>query len=176
VLINVCSANNTKFSVFGVDAKSVQTDNILGCRTRGVPLITYKTKVIEPLAMNNLALLLTGPLVPRMRSEVPEFLQNGSLYKTHLDEAFPIMGPLLCMKFTRDINDNESCISMLCTLRYWSVKNLPRELMSYVLSKDLDWDDYDVKDFLLEALTSARLLFELKELPENMRWRKENLA
>eukprot|EP01032_Pedospumella_encystans_P017299 gene17299-19718_t len=118
--------------------------------------------------MNNLDLLLTGPLVPRQRNEVPEFLQDGSLYKTHLDEVFPIMGLLQCMKFTRNVTDNESCFSMLCTLRHWGVKNLPHELMTYILSEDLVWEDYNVMELLLLELPSVRLLLELKELPEGI--------
>ena len=118
--------------------------------------------------MDNLDLLLTGPLVPRQRNEVPEFLKNGSLYKTHLDEVFPIMGLLQCMKFTSDVSDNASCFSMLCTLRHWGVKNLPQELMTYILSEDLVWEDYNVMEFILLGLPSVRLLLELKELPEGI--------
>ena len=118
--------------------------------------------------MNYLDLLLTGPLVPRQRNEVPEFLQDGTLYKTHLDEVFPIMGLLQCMKFTSNVSDNESCYSMLCTLRHWGVKSLPQELMTYILSEDLVWEDYNVMEFLLFELPSIRLLLELKELPEGI--------
>ena len=98
------------------------------------------------------------------RSHVPSYLRGSDFYRglDHSDnDTFEV--PRQCFKANASIRTDSDLMLILHTLRYWGVKVVPREVMSYIFASDVSFQFFDEESAsLLADLDLIRKIFLLK--------------
>lgn len=97
------------------------------------------------------------------KEEVPSYLHSGHTYQTLSN--FPMTSNSYTMKPTAYVCNDDDLQSLLVTLRFWRVTNIPDEAMLWILSTQFTGDKGGLLSIFGVAIPSLRILLHLSVIP-----------